>query len=216
MSADLVGTVGVDIDVLHAVHTRTERAVADPGLELHDRVAHERTFAPSTPPRVTESAPGVLAAVLRDQVAAARAVHLMFTGALRAWTPGTGLPASVRLLTHDVRRYDRAPSTGRPPGEVGPHGALSSVEALVVDDDALDAAYGGRTRPRHDHARADPVDLQRDPPPAHQPAKPRQTWHPSPAALVPGGDDDTRPAPVSATTADEKPRLHDHDLRLQY
>jgi hypothetical protein len=30
------------------------------------------------------------------------------------------------------------------------------------------------------------------------------------------GDDDTRPAPVSATTADEKPHRHDHDLRLQY
>jgi hypothetical protein len=30
MSAYLVDTVGVDIDFLHAVHTRTERAVADP------------------------------------------------------------------------------------------------------------------------------------------------------------------------------------------
>ena len=41
-----------------------------------------------------------------------------------------------------------------------------------------------RTRPRHHHTRADPIDLQQDPPPVHQPAKPRQTWHPSPAALV--------------------------------
>jgi RHS repeat-associated protein len=145
ITADVVGAVQVDKATIQAVHTVTERAVADPGLELHDRVAHERSFALRVPPGVTETRKDDLGTVLRDQVAAGVEVHRRFGTVLRAWTPGTPLPAEVRLLTHDVRRYDDLAFTGRPPGEIGPYGALTSLESLVLDAADLAAAYGAWT-----------------------------------------------------------------------
>jgi RHS repeat-associated protein len=144
VAAAVVGPTSVDETVVLAVHTRTEYAIADPSLELHDRVAQVRTFALADPGGVIERHPDDLHEVLADQIAAAEAVRTRFGEALEPWVPGQPVPDELELLTHDLNRYDGAAFTGRPIGEVGPYGALSRSESLAFDDAGLDAAYADR------------------------------------------------------------------------
>jgi RHS repeat-associated protein len=135
----------VDETEVLAVHDRTEFAVPDAGLYVHDRASHRRTFALRQPGGVNEAAPADLAAVTRDGVAAAAGVHRRFRDALDPWAAGQPLPAEVRLLRHDVHHYDGGPAQaflGRAPGLVGPYGALTRSETLAFTDGELDAAYG--------------------------------------------------------------------------
>ena len=91
-----------------------------------------------------ETAPGDVLAVLRDQVAAAVATHAAFVAALRGLPPGDPLPAGIRLLTHDIHRYDGVAFVGRPPGQVEPCGAGQPGDPRRRRRRGLDAAYGNR------------------------------------------------------------------------
>lgn len=125
-----------------ATHSRTRYAEPDPSLYLHDRPAAVWSFELAIPPGLKESMPENVGQVLRDQVAAATAVHVGFRRVLQHWTPGASLPSDVRLLGHTINHYDGAACTGRPMGQVGPYGALTRSEALAFGSVELDAAYG--------------------------------------------------------------------------
>jgi len=140
----IVGQIDVNETQILATHTRTEFATPDPGLYLQDRVAQVRSLELDPPPGVVESDPNDLHQVLQDQAAAAREVHQRFRGLLDPWQTGQPLPAGVRLISHTLNHYDGTAFTGRPSGEVGPHGTLTRSESLAFTDAELDAAYGNR------------------------------------------------------------------------
>lgn len=143
----VVGTIpgdAVNETRVLAVHTRTEYATPDPGIYIHDRVAHVRTFELDSPPELVESSPDDLIQVLQDQAMTAETVRLRFRALLDSWFAGVSLPAEIRLIGHALNHYDGAAFIGRPVGEVGPYGALTRSEALAFTDHELDDAYGDR------------------------------------------------------------------------
>ena len=149
----VVGTIDVDETRVLATHTRTLHAIPDPLLkrELRDRVAQVRTFELVAPGGVSESAPGDLGRVLQEQATAAAAVHQRFLTLLDSWKEGQPLPTDhVRLIGHTLNHYDGPPYVGRPAGSsnlspsVGPYGALTRSESLVLTEAELEAAYSLR------------------------------------------------------------------------
>ncbi len=118
---------------LLTTHTRTEYAVPDKGVFIHDRVAQIRTFQLSEPPLVDETDPDDLSRVLAEHAAAARDIHDHFRTS-----------AAVRLMSHTLNHYDGAAFVGRDTGEVGPYGALTRSEALVLTESGIEGAYGHR------------------------------------------------------------------------
>jgi RHS repeat-associated protein len=140
----VIGRVDPDEPRILATHTRTGYATPDPGVFIGDRVAHVHTFELDPPPEVTESQPDTLRLVLAEHATAAAQVHGSFRERVGAWQPGAALPAGVRLLGHTVNHYDGPAFVGRPPGELGPYGALTRSESLVFTDEVLQDAYGDR------------------------------------------------------------------------
>lgn len=147
MAGAVVGTLPgdqVNETRMLATHSRTRYAEPDPGLYLHDCPAATWSFEFAQPPGMKESASENLGQVLRDQIAAAIAVHTEFRRTLQNWTPDASLPPDVRLLSHTINHYDGAACTGRPMGQVGPYGALVRSAALAFRSAELDAAYDER------------------------------------------------------------------------
>ena len=133
---------GDETDVL-AIQRRAVFATPDPGLYIHDRIAHQRVYALVSPGGVPEQQPGMVKQVLADQARAAAAVVTTFGGLLDGWEAGTQLPPEVRLVAHVVDHYDGDAYRGRDAGELGPHGALTRSESLTFTADLLARAFGG-------------------------------------------------------------------------
>ncbi len=143
----VVGAVDVDETRILTTHTRTDYAIPDPDVYLHDRVAQVRTFELAQAPDMVESNPGDLGQVLADQAATAQGVHRRFQELLQSWSAGQPLPSELHLIGHTLNHYDGVAAQaflGRPAGQVGPYGALTRSETLVFTDIELDAAYGDR------------------------------------------------------------------------
>ncbi|HEU4328718.1 MAG TPA: SpvB/TcaC N-terminal domain-containing protein [Roseiflexaceae bacterium] len=125
-----------------ASHTSTAYALPDAGVFIHDRVAQVYRATLDPAPTIAEQEPDNLARVLAEQAAAAQAIRARFNALPAPTEAGGGLPEGVRLLGHTVSHYDGAAFVGRPVGQLGPHGALTRVEELLVTEAQLDAAYG--------------------------------------------------------------------------
>jgi RHS repeat-associated protein len=128
-----VGEVRPDETRVLATHNRTAYATPDPGAYLQDRVAEARQYELRSPPALLESAPGDLAAILRDQAKTAADIRALFDQL------DAGL---VRLAGHAMHYYDGEAFAGLPMGRAGRFGALSRSETLAFTDAELDAAYG--------------------------------------------------------------------------
>ena len=124
-----------------ATHSRSQFAVPDAGLYIHNRVVQARTFELTATSTVTEAAPNDVERVLKDQYAAAVSVRKTFETALSAWQPGKPLPSSVHLISHTLNHYDGPAYVGRSGDTVGPYGALTRAETLVFTERELTASY---------------------------------------------------------------------------
>lgn len=135
----------IDETRILATHIHTEYAAADPGLYINNRIAHLRTFELENPLEVIESDASDILSVLKDQAAAAQALHEQFQTLPDQWQPGQALPPGIRLIGHVINHYDGDSNqafTGRRPGVVGPYGALTRSESLILTDAELAASYG--------------------------------------------------------------------------
>ena len=134
--------VGIDETRVLAVHDRTGYAAPDDWLHIRDRVAQARAFALADPPAVAETDPADASAVVADHLREAHAIHAALDAVLGGWTADDEVPAAVVLMRHEQNRYDGEAFEGRPPGEVGPYGALTRTDRLAFGEAELDAAYG--------------------------------------------------------------------------
>ncbi|MBN1596039.1 VCBS repeat-containing protein [candidate division FCPU426 bacterium] len=139
-----LGNMLLDETRILSMHTRTTYAFPDQNLYLHNRVAHIHTFELRNPPQVIEPQPDNLVAVMQDHIQAAYAVNRQFQSLLNNWHPGLGLPGVLNLISHALNHYDGEAFIGRQAHQVGPFGALTRQETLVMTDEILNAAYGDR------------------------------------------------------------------------
>lgn len=143
----VVGTISGDSineSRILATHTRTEYALPESGLLIHDRAAQLRVFELSVPPGITESDEEDLPRILVEQRGAAEALHQRFRELIGSWSPGAVLPDDLKLISHTLHHYDGAGFVGRAAGEVGPYGSLTRSETLIFTDTELDKAYTDR------------------------------------------------------------------------
>jgi RHS repeat-associated protein len=125
-----------------ATHTRTGYAEPPPGVYLHDRTGYGATLTLAVPPEPVESVPDDLGVVMREQVAAAGAIHDRWEADLAEWQPEDPLPGRYRVVGHSANRYDGAAFQGLGVGRVGTHGALTLCETLSFTSETISAAFG--------------------------------------------------------------------------
>jgi RHS repeat-associated protein len=130
----VVGTLSPDETQVLVAHTRTTYATPQPQADvyIHDRVSQVKTFELSNPPKIIETKPSDVSAVLKDQWTKANEIHGEFV-------QGTG----VHLIGHIVNHYDGPAFDGNAVEDAGQYGALTRSEALVFTEEILEAAYAG-------------------------------------------------------------------------
>ncbi|MBC7813394.1 MAG: hypothetical protein H7175_19700, partial [Burkholderiales bacterium] len=127
------GQVDLNETRILVTHTRTQYAAPDTDLYILDRVAQAYTFELSAPPTVNEIDPTNLYQTLIDYRDAAQRVHTQFQTAFANWSDALPMPAGIRLMSHTIKHYDGAAYMGRNAGVVGPYGALTRTQMLVLN-----------------------------------------------------------------------------------
>ncbi|MEQ1619806.1 MAG: SpvB/TcaC N-terminal domain-containing protein [Methylococcales bacterium] len=133
-----------------ATHGRTAYAVPVNGAVhyIHNRVACNTSFTYTTKPLVTETEPGSVLALLREQAETARTLHQSMETDLRGWQPAQGNTAGYKVFAHAVNYYDGPEYRGEALGMIGDYGALTRSESLIFTDEILDQAYNDATAQR--------------------------------------------------------------------
>ncbi|MEO8290038.1 MAG: SpvB/TcaC N-terminal domain-containing protein [Gaiellaceae bacterium] len=137
------GVIHADEERVLCTLVQTDWATPSPAeLYVHDRVSHAVELTLEVPPKVQEQDSGNLGHVLVDQRDAAVYIRDLLLKSVEGWSAGGALPAGLDLLGHSRNRYDGTAFTGRNDGKVGPYGALTRTETLILTDGDLDSAFG--------------------------------------------------------------------------
>ncbi len=145
-------TASVDKNSVLATHTRTVYAEPDVGIDrtIRHRVAQSTGFTFANKPQLTETQPGDVRAVLRDQLSLAKSLHQQCESDLRHWQAIQGNVGNYHIFSHVLNYYDGAAYVGATLGRVGRYGVSTRTESLALTDAILDRAYnedGAQHRP---------------------------------------------------------------------